>query len=116
MPIAASRSSLQLIILSLAVTFSTLIAPDVQAGVSGVPATTTMHFRNGAVAIAYLSTVLLQLQEKGAAQLRRERTQSLRLTICGCVAPRPSSFHGIGASSPAPRLSHRHFSMVGSAE
>lgn len=36
---------------------------------SGVPATTAMHFRNGAVAIAYLGTVLLQLQEKGVLSL-----------------------------------------------
>ena len=27
----------------------------------GVPATTAMHFRNGAVAISYVSTLLLQL-------------------------------------------------------
>jgi D-alanyl-D-alanine carboxypeptidase len=32
---------------------------------SGVPATTDMHFRAGAVAIAYLGTLLLQLQEQG---------------------------------------------------
>jgi len=36
---------------------------------TGVPATTTMHFRNGAVAIAYLATVLLELQEKGQLSL-----------------------------------------------
>ena len=28
---------------------------------TGVPATTAMHFRNGAVAISYVSTLLLQL-------------------------------------------------------
>ncbi|MGX1306834.1 D-alanyl-D-alanine carboxypeptidase [Amorphus suaedae] len=32
---------------------------------TGVPATTAMHFRNGAVAIAYMSTVLLRMQEEG---------------------------------------------------
>lgn len=32
---------------------------------TGVPATPDMHFRNGAVAIAYLGTVLLQLRDKG---------------------------------------------------
>jgi len=31
---------------------------------TGVPATHDMHFRNGAVAIAYIGTVLLQLQDK----------------------------------------------------
>jgi len=32
---------------------------------TGVPATPDMHFRNGAVAIAYIGTVLLQLRDKG---------------------------------------------------
>ncbi len=32
---------------------------------TGVPATADMHFRNGAVAIAYIGTVLLQLHDKG---------------------------------------------------
>jgi D-alanyl-D-alanine carboxypeptidase len=32
---------------------------------TGVPATPGMHFRNGAVAIAYLGTLLLQLHDKG---------------------------------------------------
>ena len=36
---------------------------------TGVPATPDMHFRNGAVAIAYLATVLLQQLEKGVVSL-----------------------------------------------
>jgi D-alanyl-D-alanine carboxypeptidase len=32
---------------------------------TGVPATPDMHFRNGAVAIAYIGTVLLQLRDQG---------------------------------------------------
>jgi len=36
---------------------------------TGVPATTDMHFRNGAVAIAYLGTVLLQMAERGELSL-----------------------------------------------
>ena len=32
---------------------------------TGVPATPDMHFRNGAVAIAYIGTVLLQLRDTG---------------------------------------------------
>lgn len=36
---------------------------------TGVPATPDMHFRNGAVAIAYLGVVTLQLQEKGVLRL-----------------------------------------------
>ena len=36
---------------------------------TGVPATPDMHFRNGAVAIAYMGTVLLQLHDKRALSL-----------------------------------------------
>jgi CubicO group peptidase (beta-lactamase class C family) len=36
---------------------------------TGVPATPAMHFRNGAVAIAYLGTVLLQLVDAGKLDL-----------------------------------------------
>ena len=35
----------------------------------GVPATTEMHFRNGAVAISYLSTLLLRLVDEGTVSL-----------------------------------------------
>ena len=36
---------------------------------TGVPATPDMRFRNGAVAIAYMATVLLQLRDAGALTL-----------------------------------------------
>jgi hypothetical protein len=36
---------------------------------TGVPATVEMHFRNGAVAISYLGTVLLQLVDEGKVAL-----------------------------------------------
>lgn len=36
---------------------------------TGVPATTDMHFRNGAVAISYISTLLLQLVDQGKVSL-----------------------------------------------
>jgi CubicO group peptidase (beta-lactamase class C family) len=36
---------------------------------TGVPATSDMHFRNGAVAIAYIGTVLLQLRDKGVLDI-----------------------------------------------
>ncbi len=36
---------------------------------TGVPATEEMHFRNGAVAISYLGTVLLQLADEGEVGL-----------------------------------------------
>ena len=39
---------------------------------TGVPATTDMHFRNGAVSIAYMATVLLQLVDEGTVSLDDE--------------------------------------------
>lgn len=36
---------------------------------TGVPATPDMHFRNGAIAIPYLTTVLLRLDEEGALDI-----------------------------------------------
>jgi CubicO group peptidase (beta-lactamase class C family) len=36
---------------------------------TGVPATTQMHFRNGAVAISYISTLLLRLVDEGKVKL-----------------------------------------------
>lgn len=39
------------------------------ASMTGVPATPDMHFRNGAVAIAYIGTVLLQLHDKAVLDL-----------------------------------------------
>src|SRR6202522_94031 len=36
---------------------------------AGVPATTKMHFRNGAVAISYMSTLLLRLVDQGKVSL-----------------------------------------------
>jgi CubicO group peptidase (beta-lactamase class C family) len=36
---------------------------------TGVPATPDMHFRSGAIAIAYMGTVLLQLRDKGVVAL-----------------------------------------------
>jgi CubicO group peptidase (beta-lactamase class C family) len=36
---------------------------------AGVPATTDMHFRNGAVAISYMATLLLQLVDQGVVGL-----------------------------------------------
>lgn len=36
---------------------------------TGVPATTDMHFRNGAVAISYMATLLLQLVDEGLVSL-----------------------------------------------
>jgi CubicO group peptidase (beta-lactamase class C family) len=47
---------------------------------TGVPATPNMHFRNGAIAIAYIGTVLLQLHDKGVFNLEDKLSKWFRIT------------------------------------
>jgi CubicO group peptidase (beta-lactamase class C family) len=47
----------------------TIVEQAVGESMTGVPATTDMHFRNGAVAISYMSTLLLILVDEGKAGL-----------------------------------------------
>jgi D-alanyl-D-alanine carboxypeptidase len=42
---------------------------------TGVPATSDMHFRNGSVAIAYIGTVFLQVAGQGRARRRRQTVE-----------------------------------------
>jgi CubicO group peptidase (beta-lactamase class C family) len=46
-----------------------LLTRAVGESMTGVPATPAMHFRNGAVAISYVSTLLLRLVDKGRISL-----------------------------------------------
>lgn len=46
-----------------------LLTRAVGESMTGVPATPAMHFRNGAVAISYVSTLLLRLVDKGTISL-----------------------------------------------
>ena len=46
---------------------------------TGVPATPRMHFRNGAVAISYMSTLLLRLVDEGKVGLDRHDRRLPRL-------------------------------------
>ncbi len=46
-----------------------LITKAYGQSMTGVPATTRMHFRNGAVAISYMSTLLLRLVDEGKVKL-----------------------------------------------
>lgn len=62
-------SDLRAVIVSVKVGDTPLLTEAWGQSMTGVPATTDMNFRNGAVAIAYLSTVLLQLQDKGLLSL-----------------------------------------------
>jgi len=47
----------------------TVVEQAVGESMTGVPATTDMHFRNGAVAISYMSTLLLILVDEGEVSL-----------------------------------------------
>lgn len=47
----------------------TIVEQAVGESMNGVPATTDMHFRNGAVAISYMSTLLLILVDQGKVNL-----------------------------------------------
>jgi CubicO group peptidase (beta-lactamase class C family) len=46
-----------------------IVTRAVGESMTGVPATTDMHFRNGAVAISYVSTLLLRLVDQGKVKL-----------------------------------------------
>lgn len=46
-----------------------IVTAALGASMTGVPATTEMHFRNGAVAIAYMSTLLLRLVDQHVVTL-----------------------------------------------
>jgi D-alanyl-D-alanine carboxypeptidase len=66
---AIEKDHLKAVIVSIKVGDTPVLTEAWGESMAGVPATTAMHFRNGAVAIAYLGTVLLQLQDKGQLNL-----------------------------------------------
>ena len=58
--------------------------PSIKAwgeSMTGVAATPDMHFRNGAVAIAYIGTVLLQLHDQGAISVHDKLGRGFRNTL-----------------------------------
>ena len=66
---------------------------------TGVPATTAMHFRNGAVAISYVSTLLLRLVDEGKVKLSDKVSRwlpslrdSRRVTV-GMLARMTAGYH-----------------------
>ncbi len=66
---AMVRNHLKAVILRVTVDGRELVTAALGESMTGVPATTDMHFRNGAVAIAYMSTLLLQLVDQGRVSL-----------------------------------------------
>jgi hypothetical protein len=61
---AIDKDGLKAVIVSVSIGDTPVLTEAWGESMTGVSATTDMHFRNGAVAIAYLSTVILRLQER----------------------------------------------------
>ena len=66
---ALTQSHLNAVIVRVTVDGEEVVTAAVGESVTGVPATPAMHFRNGAVAISYMSTLLLKLAEDGTVGL-----------------------------------------------
>ena len=64
-----SRSHLRAVIVRVTEDGREVVTRAVGESMTGVPATTGMHFRNGAVAISYVSTLLLRLADQGRVGL-----------------------------------------------
>jgi CubicO group peptidase (beta-lactamase class C family) len=64
-----AEEHLKAVIVRVTVDGKELITQAVGESMTGVPATTAMHFRNGAVAISYVSTLLLKLVDEKKVSL-----------------------------------------------
>src|SRR6478672_4064187 len=66
---AVQSDHLRAVLVEVTVDGQQVIRQAVGDSMTGVPATTEMHFRNGAVAISYMSTLLLMLVDAGTVSL-----------------------------------------------
>jgi CubicO group peptidase (beta-lactamase class C family) len=66
---AVARHGIRAAIVQVTVDGRPVITKAYGESMTGVPATTKMHFRNGAVAISYISTLLLRLVDEGKVKL-----------------------------------------------
>ncbi len=66
---AVTQSHLNTVIVRVTVDGKEVLTEAVGESMTGVPATPAMHFRNGAVAISYVSTLLLKLAEDSKLSL-----------------------------------------------
>lgn len=64
-----SERDLRSVIVRVTIDGKNLVTRAVGESMTGVPATTDMHFRNGAVSIGYMASVLLQLVDEGRVRL-----------------------------------------------
>lgn len=63
------RDHLRAVIVRVTVDGRDVVTAALGESMTGVPATADMHFRNGAVAISYVSTLLLRLVDQGVVRL-----------------------------------------------
>jgi CubicO group peptidase (beta-lactamase class C family) len=66
---AVQKDHLRAVLVKVTIDGQEVVREAVGESMTGVPATTEMHFRNGAVAISYLSTLLLMLVDEGTVSL-----------------------------------------------
>jgi CubicO group peptidase (beta-lactamase class C family) len=66
---AMTKYALNAVIVRVTVDGQEVVTAALGESMTGVPATTDMHFRNGAVAISYVSTLLLTLVDDGVLRL-----------------------------------------------
>ena len=66
---AVQADHLRAVLVKVTVDGQQIVRQAVGESMTGVPATTDMHFRNGAVAISYMSTLLLMLVDEGTVSL-----------------------------------------------
>ena len=66
---AVAHHGIRAAIVQVTVAGKPVITKAYGTSMAGVPATTRMHFRNGAVAISYMSTLLLRLVDQGKVSL-----------------------------------------------
>src|SRR6516165_5626402 len=66
---AMAQAHLKAVIVRVTLDGREIVTQAVGDSMTGVPATTEMHFRNGAVAISYVSTLLLKLVDEKKVSL-----------------------------------------------
>lgn len=66
---AMAKYDLKAVILRVTIDGNDVVTAAMGESMTGVPATTAMHFRNGAVAISYVSTLLLELVDQHQVSL-----------------------------------------------
>ncbi|MDQ3659529.1 MAG: beta-lactamase family protein, partial [Actinomycetota bacterium] len=64
-----AKQDVKAVLLSVTIDGQEVVTEALGESMTGVPATTDMHFRNGAVAIAYIATLLLRLVDQNVVTL-----------------------------------------------